>query len=183
MLAVVWWHSLDTFCYAYELWCFTDLFWLVSTWGPCWGQLYVQPQPLRPIHVCTALCKVLWISFLFQLLRKVLKPKMNMDQARNTKEADIAQCTLVISLFWWVFLVLFTRCLRGFFYHSFYYTGRLRWISVGSCWTQWLECGVRDGAARDCVLRILLVPLSIRPIFEKKIQNPFPSPLCQCYAQ
>ena len=38
------------------------------------------------------------VSF-FQLLRKVLKPKMNMDQARNTKEADVAQCTLVISLF------------------------------------------------------------------------------------
>lgn len=41
---------------------------------------------------------------------------------------------------------------------------------LGSCWTQWLECEVRDGAARDRVLRILLVPLSIRPIFEKNTE-------------
>lgn len=37
--------------------CFTDVFWLVNTWG----QLYVQSQALRQIHVCNAL----WISFLF----------------------------------------------------------------------------------------------------------------------
>ena len=47
---------------------------------------------------------------------------------------------------------------------------------LGSCWTQWLECEVRDGAARDRVLRILLVPLSIRPIFEKKYRTLFLRP-------